>query len=287
MSDSFVHTTAAMGTVVTIQVVGHGDSVTERAERQAAVERAIEWFRVIESTCTRFDERSELRQLCTRVGEPVPVSEMLFQVLSFAVRVAEESGGAFDPTVGDALLASPSTPQPSSYRDLGLDEANHTVMLRQSLLLDLGAVAKGLAVDAAARELASYRDFVIDAGGDLFFGGNNPAGEPWSVGIRHPRLDAEIIETLQISDAAVCTSGDYDAKSRTPEGGHHILHPRSGSSATSLASVTVIAPSAMVADALSTAAFVLGPVDGIGMLERQGVRGIMFTPTLERFETRA
>ena len=328
MSDSLVHSTGMMGTVVTIQVVGHDDSPAQRADRQSAVERAVEWFRVIESVCTRFDEASELRQLCARVGEPVVVSELLFRAVQFAVQVAEESGGAFDPTVGEALVARSggawaglAAPPQASYQDVMLDEAIRAVTLRRSLLLDLGAVAKGLAVDAAARELAPYRNFVVDAGGDLYVGGSNASGDPWSIGIRHPRDASTLIETIRISDSAVCTSGDYDPKSRTADGGHHILDPRSGSSrrapgpagrtyaaaatrgsnrtpaaggprdpvpsAMELASVTVIAPSAMVADALGTAAFVLGPTAGINLLERNGVRGILFTPELERFETRA
>jgi FAD:protein FMN transferase len=285
VSDSLVHSTGAMGTVVTIQIVGHGDSPAERADRQAAAERAVEWFRVVELTCTRFDEMSELRQLCTHVGEPVVVSEFLFQAVSFAVRVAEESDGAFDPTVVE------THGHRSTYRDLNLDPVHRTLELRRPLMIDLGAVAKGLAVDAASRELQSYRNFVVDAGGDLYLSGCNPAGEPWSIGMRHPRDSSAIIETLRLSDAAVCTSGDYDPKSRTPNGGHHILDPRGETSpapsATTLASVTVIAPSAMVADALGTAAFVLGPRAGISFLERNGVRGILYTPDLERFETRA
>jgi len=150
-------------------------------------------------------------------------------------------------------------------------------------VLDLGAVAKGLAVDLAARELEPFHDFAIDAGGDLYLGGHNGDGNPWSVGIRHPRKPDEVFERVTVSDAAVCTSGDYEAKGI--DGAHHILDPRADRSADMLASVTVIAPSAMVADGLATAAFVLGPIEGLALLQRQGVRGILLTPSLERFET--
>ena len=61
-----------------------------------------------------------------------------------------------------------------------LDPDRRTITLRRPLTLDLGAVAKGLAVDMAARELEPFRDFAIDAGGDLYLGGSNPQGEPWS-----------------------------------------------------------------------------------------------------------
>ena len=89
-----------MGTVVSIQVVGHGDTHRNRRDRRRAVERAFDWFHQVEACFTRFDESSELRRLSTRIGEPVPASPMLLEALHFALVVAEESGGAFDPTVG-------------------------------------------------------------------------------------------------------------------------------------------------------------------------------------------
>ncbi len=140
-------------------------------------------------------------------------------------------------------------------------------------------------MDLAALELKEFENFAVDAGGDLALAGHNGEGNPWSVGIRHPRHDGEMIETLHLSDVAVCTSGDYEQRSASDENVHHILDPRSRAPASAAASVTVVAESAMVADALSTAAFVLGPVEGIQLLERHGVEGLIVTPTLERFVT--
>jgi thiamine biosynthesis lipoprotein len=136
----------------------------------------------------------------------------------------------------------------------------------------------------AARELNPLEHYAIDAGGDVYVAGLNPDGAPWSVGIRHPRCHDQLIESLSVSNVAVCTSGDYERKDS--EDGHHILDPRTGVSANAVASVTVVAPTAMVADALATAAFVLGPIDGIRLLERHGVDGLMVTPALERYATR-
>ncbi len=301
MSDVYVHTIAPMGTVVTIQVVGHGEDETRRAERAECVARAAAWFHSIEKCCSRFDSESELRQLTDRVGMPVTVSRMLYEAIRFALTVAEESAGAFDPTVGQRMEArgfdrnyqtgqvvssgiASSFLDGVSWRDVLLDTEAQTVTLLKPLVLDLGAVAKGLAVDVAARELAPFENFAVDAGGDLYLGGHNVDGEPWSVGIRHPRENS-LIETLHVSNTAVCTSGDYERKSATDERVHHIMDARTGESAAALASVTVVAPSAMVADALATAAFALGPADGLRFLERQGVRGLMVTPSLERLET--
>ena len=301
MTDAYVHTVAVMGTVVTVQVVGHGADRRERLEREAGAARAIEWVHQIEKDCTRFDERSEVRQLSAQIGVSVPVSAMLFEAVRFALAVAEETEGAFDPTIGLQMEArgfdrehrtgrvarTPLEPAEAvSYRDVRLDPERRSITLLRPLVLDLGAVAKGLAIDMAARELEPFENFAIDAGGDLYLGGRNADGKPWSVGIRHPRDEHELIETLRVSDVAVCTSGDYERHSPSGAAGHHILDPRTGASATAAASVTVLAPSAMVADALATAAFVLGPADGLQLLERHGVDGLIVTPALERFATR-
>ena len=299
MSDAdYLRTVALMGTVVTIHVVGRGADPQQAIHREETVGRAFEWFRRIEESCTRFEARSELRQLRAQVGIAVPVSAILYEAVQFALAVAEESSGAFDPTVGHAMetrgfnqeyrtgqsIRTDLEPGCSvSYRDVRLDPGRKTITLLRPLILDLGAIAKGLAIDLAARELRQFENFAIDAGGDLYLGGCSPNGEPWSIGIRHPRRDNELIDSLRVSNRAVCTSGDYERQ--IPTQGHHILDPRVGGSARAVASVTVVAPTAMLADALATAAFVLGPTDGIRLFDRLGVDGLIVTPTLERYAT--
>jgi thiamine biosynthesis lipoprotein len=284
----------AMGTLVTIQVVG------SRGDADAAIDRAFGWFHEIEARCSRFDPQSELMQLTAQAGVAVPVSAILYEAVQFALMVAEVTEGAFDPTVGRRMEAhgfnrehrtgkivrNPTLPHDDvSYRDVQLDADRRTITLLRPLTLDLGAVAKGLAVDAAARELEPFQDFAIDAGGDLYLGGSNEQGVPWLVGIRHPRNERELITSLRVSNQAVCTSGDYER--RTDDGNaHHILDPRNGASAHAVASATVVASGAMLADALATAAFVLGPEEGIDFRNRMNVEGLRATPDLERFETR-
>jgi FAD:protein FMN transferase len=284
-----IRTEPVMGTLATIHVVGECEPST--------LDRAFGWFYEIEERCTRFDATSDLMQLCSRTGEAVVVSPMLFEAIRFAKLVAEESGGAFDPTVGHRMAARgfnrehrtgkvvsfASAPQESaSFHDIQIDPEQRTVTLLRPLVLDLGAVAKGLAIDMAARELESFENFAIDAGGDLFFAGRNSRGEPWSAGIRHPRTDG-LIATVRVSNQAVCTSGDYEKFGTNREA--HILDPRTDRSACDVASATVIAPNAMLADALATAAFVLGPAEGIRFLTRLGVEGLIITPALEQHQT--
>ncbi len=286
-----------MDTSITFEAVRHARRAARDADPVALIDRGIEWFRRVEASCSRFDPSSEVSALATRVGVPVTVSPLLFEAVSFALAVAEASGGAFDPTIGADLEArgfdreyrsgnrvqSGVVPDANtSYRDIVLDSERGAITLRRPLLLDLGAVAKGLAVDLASRELAPLEDFAIDAGGDLFLSGHNANDEPWSIGIRHPREDGRLIETLRVTNCAVCTSGDY---ARRTDAGHHVLDARTRRSTDAIASLTVIAPTTMVADALGTAAFALGPADGMRFLERQGVEGFGVTTSLERFST--
>jgi thiamine biosynthesis lipoprotein len=279
-----------MGTIVTIQIV------RDDGGADAAIDRAFGWFRDIEARCTKFHEGSEVRRICARVGVATPASPIVFEAVRFALAVAEDTGGAFDPTTansapegGQAADAASGFSESPRYRDVEIDADAGTITLHRPLTIDLGAVAKGLAVDAAARELRPFRDFGIDAGGDLYLGGRNPDGDRWTIGIRHPREDGAILDRLRITDAAVCTSGDYERPG-------HIVDPRTRPRAPgpttdspltdSPISVTVVAPGAMLADALGTAAFVLGATEGLRLFERHGVEGLIVTAALEVFETR-
>lgn len=289
--ETYRRSTLAMDTLVslTVRVDAPEDDVADR------MKRALGWFDAIERTCTRFDPDSEVMRLTTRIGVPVAVSPILFTVVEFALAVARASDGAFDPTVGallerrgfnrnyrtgqtvDSAIASAER---VTWRDVELDAVQHAVTLHAPLVLDLGAVAKGFAIDLAARELDIFGHYAVEAGGDLALKGRNAEGELWQVGIRHPRADGELIAHLAVSDTAICTSGDYERRGPSGGGEHHVIVPESGASPKAVASVTVIAPTAMAADALSTAAFVLGPERGREFLEQQGVDGMLFSPTL-------
>jgi FAD:protein FMN transferase len=297
-SDAHVRTTALMGTVVRLEVIGHPRTDAERERRDTATDKALEWFRAVESCCSRFDANSEVRSLAGRVGAQMPVSAMLAGTMRFALALAEETSGAFDPAMGQLMESrgdnieyrsrlpvdgTVAPNEPATWRDVFVDQQRNVITLLKPMVLDLGAIAKGLAVDLSARELRPLGNFAIDAGGDLYLSGTNAKREPWRVGIRHPRTADEMIQTLCVSDAAVCTSGDYERPHQSAGAGqHHLLDPRDRRSATGVTSATVIAPSAMVADGLATAAFVLGPRDGIALLERHGVDGMVITTTLER-----
>jgi thiamine biosynthesis lipoprotein len=282
-----------MGTVVSVQLVDTRTSAAERART------ACDWFLTVERCCSRFDADSELSRLSRTVGRDVPVSPLLFELLHAACAVADASEGAFDPTMGQrmrarshdrhfrtqqrqpetaSVAATPDTR--ATWRDIHLDRSSHIVRLTRALELDLGAIAKGFAVDLAARDLADCEHVCINAGGDLFARGQNAAGARWSAGIRDPHDATGLIARVELDGVALCTSGNYE---RLADGASaHLLDPRAADDATgvalpALASVSVAAPTTMMADAFATAAFVLGVDHGRAFLEAHGADGLFVT----------
>jgi len=281
-----------MGTVVSIRVVGNGPV----ADMQNAIGRAFAAMRFVESTCSRFNEDSALRELCRHPGEPMRVPEVLFETIRVAVEMSALTDGAFDPTVGGVLESHGfnrhyitdelvethvASAGKVNYRDISLDEIERTVLLHKPMLLDLGAVAKGLAVDLAAKELADWDGFAIDAGGDLYLHGVDFTGEPWTVGIQHPLAKDAMMCWLQITDAAVCTSGSYERRSPMANDIHHLIDPKTGNSAHGLLSCTVVAPLALLADAVSTAAFVLGATRATEFVSALDLHALCISDTLK------
>lgn len=291
---AFRRSLIAMDTLVSVELPGQ--AATPGVEQLA--ESALEWFRTVEAVCSRFDPGSELSRLSAAGGREVVVSELLYRALELALAVARASGGAFDPTVGAAMtrlgfdrhyrtgerVPAVRASLRATYRDVILDPRARSVRLRRPAILDLGAVAKGLALDLAAEGLAGVASYAVFAGGDLRVRGRNAEGERWQIGIRHPRVPGDVIARIAVDEAAVCTSGDYERPGAEP-GEHHIVHPPTGVSARSLTSVTVVAPMAVTADSLATAAFVLGPGRALPFLEAQGVEGLVVHADLETEET--
>lgn len=273
-----------MDTTVTLEV---GASSDKRAALDA-IERAFGWFARVEAVCSRFEAGSELSAVSGSVGRPVRVSPVLLEPLAFALVLAEETEGAFDPTVGGALAEAgfdrnyrtgeraAVVASAGTFRDVAIDRAAGTVTLRRPLVLDLGAVAKGFAVDLAGRELAGFERVAVFAGGDVLV--RTPEAEPFEVGIQHPRDPEALLAVLSLREGAVCTSGDYV---RSGARGHHLLDGRSRTATAGVASVSVVAPSAMLADGLSTAAFALGVKRGLELLAANEVEGLIVTSELE------
>lgn len=287
----FRKTKLFMDTVIDIQVVADHANAAIAKEK---IDLAFESFRNVEQACSRFTPESELMQAIRIIQEPVQVSPFLFEPLKFALQVAEWTDGLFDPTVGKALedlgfnrhyltgerLTSLADNQ-ATYQDLILDESARTMLLRKPMVVDLGAVAKGFAIDLAANELKEFDGFLVNAGGDLFAGGLDENGDKWKVGIQHPYQKDKVIYSLELSNEAICTSGSYERKSAKAPGQHHIVHPNSKHSPNDWVSCSVIAPFAMMADAFSTTAFLLGSTRGEDIIQNLELKGLFIAPELQ------
>jgi thiamine biosynthesis lipoprotein len=279
-----------MDTVVDIKVVTEGTN----ADAEEKINCAFQAFQKVEQACSRFSESSELMRATQAVGIPVEISPLLFEPLQYALEMAQWTEGLFDPTVGKLMelhgfnrhyltgerIESLSAPN-VSYQDIELNRNAHTLLLRKPLVIDLSAVAKGFAIDLAANELKEFKGFVVNAGGDLYAGGTDECGDPWKVGIQHPNQQETVIETIDITNAAICTSGSYERKSKAMPEIHHIIDPKTKCSPNQWVSVSVIAPFAMMADAFSTAAFVMGNNDGKRLLEESDLQGLLIKPDLQ------
>ena len=279
-----------MDTVVDINVV----TTKSKEETEAKINRAFAAFQQVEQACSRFNPESELMIASQQVGTPVKIGPLLFEPLKFALEIARVTDGLFDPTVGKSMeengfnrqyltgnLVNSHSAEAVRYHDIELNEQNHTLLLKKPLIIDLGAVAKGFAIDLAANELKEFPGFVVNAGGDLYAGGVNEKGDPWKIGIQHPYQKEQIIEVIDISDAAICTSGSYERKNPARPDVHHIVNPQTKSSPDEWVSSTVIAPFAMMADGFSTVAFLLDEKKGVGFLEELALKGLLITPELQ------
>lgn len=228
---------------------------------------------------------SELVLLNAKAGQgPVSVSAPIFEVLQAANSFARRSGGAFDVTVtplvelwgfyrNDRVVVPSQDAIEEARRRVGMDRltidaAARAVALARETAIDLGAIAKGYAVDRAIAEL-KVRDVpaaLVDLGGNIGVLGARPDGNPWKIGLQDPRKNG-LIGSVSFNAGAVATSGDYDRYfEHDGQRYSHIIDPRTGWPVSGVAATTVIAPTAMAADALSTAGFVLGPEAGLALI---------------------
>jgi thiamine biosynthesis lipoprotein len=158
------------------------------------------------------------------------------------------------------------------WKHVKLDAAAHTVMIDDPRTrISLGGIAKGYAVDRASKVLldGGLASFYVQAGGDLYTHGTKPGGSPWLAGIRDPRsAEGDYFAMMAVDDHAFSTAGDYE-RSYVVGGKryHHIIDPHTGYPATASRSVTIWAPTALQADAIDDAVFILGPQKGLALVE--------------------
>ena len=276
-----VRSMRAIGTTASV-------AVTEEHRADEALVLLARELRALDEACSRFRPDSELRQMEAHGhGRPVAASPLLFEVIEVACRVAEETAGIVDPTVGSALIelgydrdfaeldrsraddAFVPRPAPGWWR-IGLDPEAGTVSVPSGVHLDLGATAKAFAADRAADHLAKALGcgVLVNLGGDVAVAGPVPPGG-WAVGIAAGCATdvARVDQVVTIVDGGLATSGTT-ARTWLRQGRrvHHIVDPWTGDAASPVWSlVSAAAPSCVEANAWSTAAVVWGE-DAIGNL---------------------
>jgi len=273
-----------MGTVMEITLLDATDS------SETALNEAFAEMRRIEQLMSPHIADSDLSRLA-RSPQGAAVSAETLGLLRRSLELNRISGGAFDPTLGQIKQLwgiegeQPRVPDAAeltaALRQCGADklriEGDRVVKLVPQLALDLGGIAKGYAVDRAAAILrrAGIQHASINAGGDLVLIGDRQ-GRPWHIGVQHPRKPGAMLAVVEASDQAVVTSGDYERFFELDGVRyHHLFDPATGRPARLSRSVTVVAADAETADALATAAFVLGPEAGRRLLLAQGAEGIL------------
>lgn len=270
---------AIMGTAIHVEAFSD-----DRAQALRAIEAVIAEMHRIDAAMSPYKPTSELSRLNRDAAqEPTPISDELFDLLARAQRFSELSRGAFDITFASAGhlydyrrrirptdLQLAQAREAIGWRHLQLDRRARTVhFARPGMRIDLGGFAKGHAVDNGAAILANHgiAHGVVAAGGDSRLLGDR-AGRPWTIGVRDPRREGEVVAVLPLEDVAVSTSGDYERYfDEAGERVHHLIDPRTGRPATGAISVTVIASDGLTSEALSKTVFVLGPKEGLAIVE--------------------
>jgi FAD:protein FMN transferase len=276
------HEFGAMGTSVTVVLP------EPAAVAAAEVERL---FATWEASLSRFRPDSELSRLNRAAGRRVPVSPPLLDVVEAALRAARATDGIFDPTLEphlralgydrtfEAMASDGPAPVPrgpgGAWREIELDRDGGTVRLPAGSALDLGGIAKGMAVDAAVAELVGrgVASAVVEAGGDLAVAGLPPASAAWPVAVEvlHGQRPVSIVA------GGLATSGISRRAWR--RGGleqHHLVDPRTGASAhNDLWSVTAAAATCAQAEVAAKVAFILGRSAATRFLLRVGIAALL------------
>ncbi|UCG10597.1 MAG: FAD:protein FMN transferase [Dehalococcoidia bacterium] len=273
----FEETRSLMDTYV--KIIVYTDADTAEAALNAAFTRMEE----IEQIASIYDSESEAFQL-NQNGYLENPSEDLFQLMTLSLDYYELTDGNFNIAVqpllelwqGGLWKESPEVQQIKIDETLALvDLANIAIaenridFQKEGMEITLGGIAKGYAVDEALAVLSQMgiEHALLDAGGDMAAIGAKPESELWNVALVNPDDTSQSLAAFQFADKAVATSGNYQRYFNPEKTAHHIINPKTGFSAGECLSVTIIAGSGTQADVLATSVFVMGPIEGMKLVE--------------------
>ncbi|MGB5812457.1 MAG: FAD:protein FMN transferase [Polyangiales bacterium] len=271
-----------MSTIFRIQI----DGVHPNAE--GVIGRAFTEIERLEEVLSEWREGSDISRINAEAGKrPVKVGDDTIRVVDAGIDVSRWSRGAFDLSwaalwgLYDFRAESVKIPSEAAikprlalidYDKIKVSKSRHTVFLKKrGMAIGTGGIAKGYALDHAGAILrgGGIENYMIFGGGQVQVHGERE-GRPWRVGIQHPRDPNTYFAALESTGASFSTSGDYEHAvfDGTGKRWHHIIDPKTGRPATRSLSVTVMTSEGIYADALSTAAFVLGPDKALKMFRR-------------------
>jgi len=279
---------AIMGTAISVELW-----CDDARTGEAAAAAVMDEMHRIDRTMSPHKPTSELSRINRDAAErAVPLSEEMFRLLCAAQRFAQLSGGAFDITYAAVghLYDYRNAVRPSDeaiaaacravgWRGLEIDPGARSVRFaRPGMRIDLGGFAKGHAVDNAAAILRrrGIENAIVAAGGDSRVLGDR-RGRPWTIAIRDPRREGEVVAVLPLEDVSISTSGDYERFfEHDGERCHHIVDPATGRSPRDVRSVTILAADGLTSEALSKSVFVLGVERGLALAESfEGVDAVV------------
>lgn len=262
----------------------------------AAVQEGIaEVFR-IEALISSWKATSQTSEINRNAGiHPVVVANELYNLIERSLKISQLSQGYFDISFASIdklwFFNGKEQEMPSdsalafsvskiNYKNILLNKEDQSVFLKNlGMKIGFGAIGKGYAADKAKEVMQALgiNNGVVNAGGDLLAWGYKNNGKAWSVGIADPNNKNRVLSNIEITNQAIVTSGDYERYVLiNGERYGHIINPKSGLPVKGVSSVTVIANSAEIADALATTVFVLGPEEGLKLIDHlEGVECIV------------
>lgn len=274
-----------MYTVVSITVVSRSED-----QAQKAINASFDELDRLAALLNFYSDTSEISMINRQAGEkPVKVSRDTLDIIEKAVYVSEMTDGAFDITVGPLVklwdIQKKIIPDKESikeklklvgYKNIVIDKTASTVFIKQKgAQIDLGGIIKGYAVDKVVAVLHKngITSGVVAVGGEIRLLGMKPDGTSWEVGVQNPRpkdSDDQVFATLQLSNKALSTSGDYIRYfEKNGVRYHHLLDPKTGYPSPQCGSATIIAEDNTTTDGFSKL-FILGPKKGLAVAKKLG-----------------
>jgi thiamine biosynthesis lipoprotein len=270
-------------------------SVVSRNEISASahIDEAVNEIQRIEKLLTTFSESSQTNLINRNAGiRPVKVDLEVLELIARSKKISELTQGAFDISYGsvdkrfwnfDQHMDSLPDPVEAkkqvrliNYKNIELDEAGRTVFLKEKgMRIGFGGIGKGYAADRAKAVLLQkgVESGIVNAAGDLTAWGNQPNGQPWTIGIADPNAIREAFSYLEVSNLSIATSGNYEKYVMIAGKKYsHTINPKTGMPVNGIKSVTILSPSAEFSDAMATPVMVMGTKVGLNMINQ--VKGV-------------